>query len=192
MYIPESFKTKDREELIEFISEWSFGDLVTTANGRINISYIPFVFDQDNMQLYGHLAEHDFQRLCLKDVDDLVVIFKEPITYPPSLHNHHPKWSFQTVHIKGKPEFINKIQLLTVVDGLTRKHDKQFGTPWGDRSLSNKEVNAMLNEIVGIRIHIEEIVGKYKRSHTNLTSNQSPENTGKTCSILVPSEPCSK
>jgi len=52
-----------------------------------------------------------------------------------------------------------------VVDGLTRKNDKQFGNPWGSQPLSNEELDAMLNEVVGIRIHIEEIIGKYKRIH---------------------------
>ncbi len=174
MYIPESFKTKDREELIEFISEWSYGDLITTIDGRINISYVPFVFDHENMLLYGHLLAQDLQHLKLDQADDLVVIFKEPTAYLPKVGTHpsHPKWSFQSVHIKGRPEFVNKIQLLTVVDGLTRRYDKQFGNPWGGRALSEEEIDAMLKEIVGIRIHIEEIIGKYKRHHACYVDGQ--------------------
>lgn len=181
MYIPESFKTKDKEELIEFISEWSFGDLITTANGRINISYIPFVFDQDEMLLYGHLASQDYQRLKQHNIDDLVVIFKEPSwdASPPNMHQ--PKWSFQTVHIKGRPEFINKIQLLTLVDGLTQRNDKQLSAFSSGKKLifTREETESMLNEIIGIRIHIEEIVGKYKRSHANM------EDTGDTYSLQL-------
>ncbi len=188
MYLPESFRTKDKEELIEFISEWSFGDLITTARGRINISYIPFVFDQENMLLYGHLATQDFQHLDLERTDDVIVIFKESTSYLPSQHRpSHPTWGFQSVHVKGQPEFINKIQLLTVVDGLARKHDKQFGNPWGGRLVSDEELDAMLNEVVGIRIHIEEIIGKYKRSHASEKTGVHTDmnNQGGQCSVLI-------
>ncbi len=168
MYLPASLKNKDREALIEFISEWSFGDLITTVDGRISISYVPFVFDHENMLLYGHLSKQDFRNLDLDHADDLVVIFKEPVNYLPGAKRpaSQPRWSFQSVHIKGRPEYVNKIQLFTVVDGLTRKHEKQFGNPLGGMQLSEQELDAMLKEIVGIRIHIEEIIGKYKRNNT--------------------------
>jgi len=61
MYSPKTFKIEDETELFEFIEQWSFADLITTNEGELFVNHVPFVFDNSQNKLYGHLAVNNPQ-----------------------------------------------------------------------------------------------------------------------------------
>lgn len=47
MYIPKYFKVTDFNEITEFVSENSFGTIVTTNNGKPIATHIPLEFSKE-------------------------------------------------------------------------------------------------------------------------------------------------
>ena len=56
MYIPKLFQISDREKQISFIEANSFGQLISSANGKLQSTYIIFMLSDDRSKLIGHMA----------------------------------------------------------------------------------------------------------------------------------------
>jgi transcriptional regulator len=168
MYIPNSFKVTDKEKLITFISQWSFGDLITSHNGRLNVSHVPFLIDEQEMVLYGHLARQNPHSQNIEAAEDLMVLFKGPHAYvSPRWYVQKdmvPTWNFQSVKVKGRAHNVDEVTLITILDRLSQKHEANYENPWRIDEISEKSMKAMLGQIIGFKIPIDEIVGKYKLS----------------------------
>lgn len=185
MYIPKPFKVEDKTALFEFVEKWSFGDLITTTQGAINISQVPFLIDQEQGVLYGHLAKQNGQLAELEVADDLTVIFKGPNAYiSPTWYqseNMVPTWNFQSVQVRGKACLVGEKELLKIIDGLSQKREAQFDSPWTLDKVGESNLKAMMTVIVGFKISIDEIVGKFKLSQNRNKDDQLGVVTGLQC-----------
>ena len=55
MYVPIAFQQKDRNKLHDFIEAYSFGLLVTTADGEPTATHLPFLLERD----VGHQGDRE-------------------------------------------------------------------------------------------------------------------------------------
>lgn len=56
MYIPKPFEITDEEEIFAFVEDNAFGQLISTVNGRLFSTHLPFLLSKDKTKMIGHLA----------------------------------------------------------------------------------------------------------------------------------------
>jgi len=156
------------QDCFEMLKKHSFGQLITYANDRITQTYVPFIIDQENRCLYGHIAKQNQHIEALQNADDLTVTFLGNDAYiSPNWYvsvEQVPTWNYQAIEIKGMVTLLDDQNTLKVIDELSQFHESQFDDPWTMDKLSDKKLNAMLRAIVGFRIDITEIFGQSKLS----------------------------
>jgi len=160
MYIADSFKITDEDEIFSFIETNPFGQLISLVQGKHFSSHIPFLLSEDKSKLIGHLAKRNPQYKELAGQEVLVTLEGPHDYISPSWYSSAgvPTWDYQAAHIYGKCEtFDDTEKLRQIVDFLTDKHESQFSEPWQPNYSTN-----MLKAIVGIEVSINEIQCAYK------------------------------
>ena len=76
-----------------------------------------------------------------------------------------PTWNYAVVHAYGRPEKIeDKAWLRRHVSDLTAQQEKREATPWALSDAPESYIEAMLRGIVGFRIAVARLEGKWKMS----------------------------
>jgi transcriptional regulator len=84
MYIPKHFEVTDTEKIFAFIRENSFGQLISTVEGRLYCSHIPFLLRDDGKSLISHVAKRNPQWKSI-EAHEVLVIFQGPHNYTRSV-----------------------------------------------------------------------------------------------------------
>lgn len=176
MYVPQAFAIDDVPRLHDFMEEFNFATIVTTREGELTGSHIPFVLDRaagPYGTLRAHIAIRNPQLTDLRTGARALVIFQGPHTYvSPSWYvnsENVPTWNYTVVHAYGIPRIGNKAAMIALLKGLTAKHEASFEKPW-DFDPNARWIQKLLNEIVAFEIQIERLEGKFK-----LNQNRKPE-----------------
>lgn len=167
MYIPTSFAEHTLSRLHDLMERYSFTVLVTSLEGDLQITHLPLLLDRvtgTQGMLIGHMAKANPHSRFL-DGGRSTVIYSGPHTYiSPTWYaadNVVPTWNYVAVHVTGATEVIDDRQeLLTSVRRMTDHYESAMPEPW---SLTNSpSIDKLLDQIVGFRLHIERIEGKWK------------------------------
>lgn len=162
MYLPPHFEITDPLEIHSFIEANAFGQLISTVEGRLFSTHMPFLVNADCTLLAGHLARPNLQ---LNDIDnqEVLITLDGPHDYiSPSWYATPgvPTWNYQTVHIYGVCKRINEPQkIIDIIHALTAKYEASFASPW-----QPSYPPAALGAITGLEIEITQIQCKYKLS----------------------------
>jgi transcriptional regulator len=176
MYIPAHFRETDIATLYAFIDEHLFGLLVSQLEGAPFVTHLPFLLDRDagpNGTLLGHVARPNPQWRELAG-QPVLCVFNGPHAYvSPTWYDADkvvPTWNYVAVHVYGRATLIEEPrELVKLVSRLTERMEQHMPTPWKFDE-SDPFVNRMAAGIVGFRIEIERIEGKWK-----LNQNHPPE-----------------
>lgn len=178
MYLPAHFEETRAEPLHALLRNEPLGLLVTQdAAGALAANNLPFVLDADPAGGPGILRAHvaranPLWREARGDVDSLVV-FQGPQAYiSPSMYPTKaatgkvvPTWNYITVHAHGTIEFFDdKERLLDLVTRLTDRHESKRAEPWAVSDAPADYIQAHLKGIVGFRLPIARLAGKWKMS----------------------------
>ena len=181
MYIPRHFEVTDHDEIFAFIEANGFGQIISSLQGKLFSTHIPFLLSSDKQKLVAHLAKLNPQHSDM-DKQEVLVTLQGPHDYiSPSWYQSPgvPTWNYQAVHIYGVCEvFDDPEKINIIVDSLTEKYESSFEVPW----LPDYKAS-MLGAIVGIEINIKEIQCKYKLSQNRPEGDREQvikqlENTG--------------
>jgi len=160
MYIPEHFAQPDIDKAIAFIKANAFGQLISSVEGRLFVSHLPFMINNDGSVLLCHLARQNPQ---WKDIEgqEVLVTFQGPHDYiSPSWYAAPgvPTWNYQVAHVYGICRLIHTPdELKAIVARLTQGYESKFQNPW-----KPKYSEVMLQGIVGVEIAVSEIQCKFK------------------------------
>jgi len=170
MFMPKSFDIKDDLKIFSFINENSFGQLISTVEGRIFSTHIPFLLSDDKKSLFAHIAKQNPQHLDIQNQEVLITLNGPHDYISPSWYKKSgvPTWNYQTVHIYGTCEiFSNTDALKDIVDSLTSRYESKFKNPW----IPNYKAS-MLSAIIGLKINITDIQCKFKLSQNKSIEDQ--------------------
>lgn len=170
MFTPKHFDIKDHSEIVSFIEANAFGQLISTINGRLVSSHLPFLLSEDKSRLFVHLAKQNPQHETAEAQEVLVTFQGEHEYISPSWYEGEgvPTWNYQAVHAYGTCRvFKDPETLKMVVDALSLKYETQFPEPWQPNYKA-----AMLNGIIGIEITISELQCTYKLSQNKTTQDR--------------------
>lgn len=144
-------------------------------------SHIPFVFvefDNGEHKLIAHLARKNKQVEMLERVQKCLVVFQSvdsyisPAWYPMKKRTHKfvPTWDFAAVHVYGTPRIIrddkdwliNMLSTLTDQEEEKRPEGEMYEEKWSVSDAPDSYINAMLQNIVRLKISITHIQSKFK------------------------------
>lgn len=174
MYTPKDFVESRLPVLHDAIRANAFGTLVTAGEGGIEATHVPFVLARDEGPmgtLYAHVARGNDH--VARHAGEVLSMFTGPHAYIspngyPGKATHHrevPTWNYIAVHAYGTAEtFTDPDRLLDLLSRLTEQseHDTGQAQPWKLSDAPADYVAPMLRGIVGIRIPIARIEGKWK------------------------------
>jgi transcriptional regulator len=176
MYVPQHFEERDLAVLHALIRSQPLSTWVTHAGGELLVNHIPFLLDPAHGPLgalVGHVARANPVWKSFSREMSSVVVFQGPQTYItpswyPSKHAHGkavPTWNYAVVHAHGMPEAIEERDwLLRHVTALSDLHESGRAVPWSVSDAPPDYIDSMLKAIVGIRIPIDTVIGKWKTS----------------------------
>ncbi|MGP0069275.1 MAG: FMN-binding negative transcriptional regulator [Isosphaeraceae bacterium] len=172
MYIPAAFAEPDTARLHEFIRRNGFAVLTSQGEGGLIASHLPFLLDAEagpHGQLLGHMARANPQ---WRDVrGEAMAIFSGPHAYvSPSWYEAEgtvPTWNYVAVHAYGGFQIIeDRVGTLDILRRSVSTYESTRPEPWAfDESAPH--VESMLKAIVGFRIEISRLEGKWKLSQNH-------------------------
>ncbi|KMJ59685.1 transcriptional regulator [Bacillus sp. LL01] len=175
MYIPKQFINENTDEIIQFIQENSFGILFSEHEGIPIATHLPFIVshkEDGSIILLSHMAKANPQWKSLNDTRALAV-FTGPHAYISASwyeeENTVSTWNYVSAHANGKIEIVlDEKSLKHILKEATNFYEKGFENPW--RLDDNKDtVDSMLNGIVGLRMQVEKLEGKWKLNQHHST-----------------------
>lgn len=168
MYIPAAFAESDLTRLHDFIEQHSFGVLVSQVDGLPFATHLPFLLQRTagpRGALVGHMARANPQ-LHQAGGQTALAIFSGPHAYiSPTWYEAEqvvPTWNYTAVHACGRVEIIEDVSaLLEIVQETVRVYEQAMPQPWSFAG-AGTFVERLLGQIVGFRIEVEKIEGKWK------------------------------
>jgi len=158
-----------------------FADLITVGKDGLDATPLPLMLDPaDGPQgsLIGHIARANPQWRTTDVAQEVLAIFSGPDSYiSPSYYETKrlsgkvvPTWNYVTIHVRGRISFFHEPEaLLDLVRRLTEQHEGGRAAPWAVSDAPPDFIQSQLRGIVGLRVEITALTGKWKMSQ-----NRSP------------------
>ncbi len=169
MYNPAAFAETDPGTLKAFIAEHPFATLVTGAGEGLKISHIPMycVTEGGADYLVGHLAKANDHWRSLDGRDMMsTAIFHGPHAYVSAAwygaRNVVPTWNYVAVHVTGTLRTVGDGELGEILDMMVRRQEADAGA--FARNLDDKVREALAKQIVGVKLAVDRMEGKWKLS----------------------------
>lgn len=174
MYVPASFAETDLSVLHQFIEQHSFSTLVTQQDNEPLVSHLPLLLNRNSGnqgQLLGHFAKANPQSKTRQPAK-VLAIFHGPHAYiSPTWYeasNTVPTWNYQAVHVYGRYSGIDDPkELKDVIEQTVAFYETSAATPWSMQNQDPTFMEQLLQGIVGFKIEIEHIEGKFKLSQNH-------------------------
>jgi transcriptional regulator len=175
MYNPIHYREERPDVLAGAIRDIKFAVLVTPAPDGIKVTHLPLILkgEGDTLWLEGHVARPNDHWGALEAGAPSVAIFQGPHAYvSPSFYEakrEHgkvvPTWNYVTVHAHGT---LNRVDdpaaLLAHLNDLTDANETGRHEPWSVSDAPDTYVAQMMRAIVGLRLKVERLEGKWKMS----------------------------
>jgi transcriptional regulator len=158
-----------------------FANLVTMGSEGLDATPLPLMLDPSDGphgSLIGHIARANPQWRTTDTAHEALAIFSGPDSYiTPSYYETKrltgkvvPTWVYVTVHARGRISFFQEPEaLLDLVRRLTDRHEGERPAPWAVSDAPADFIQSQLRAIVGLRLEITQLTGKWKMSQ-----NRSP------------------
>ncbi|WP_227321790.1 FMN-binding negative transcriptional regulator [Acidisoma silvae] len=176
MYLPRQFREDRTDVLHGAIRDYPMAQLVTFGTEGLEATPLPLLLDlSDNGQgvLLGHLARANPQWKTADRSVEALAIFSGPDSYiSPGWYETKrqtgkvvPTWNYVTIQVRGRISFFEEATpLLDIVRRLTETHEAGRDAPWAVSDAPEDYVASQLRAIVGLRMEITDITGKWKMS----------------------------
>lgn len=175
MYTPAAFAETRLPVLHDFMRAHPFATLVTDDGDAPFVSHIPLHLIVDdahpNGVLVGHVARGNPHWRFASIARPSLAIFHgaqayvSPSWYPGKAEHHRevPTWNYSVVHAYGRLEaFDDPDSLRTLLEHLTDAREAHRAAPWHVADAPEDYLRTLLRAIVGLRLPIDRIEGKWK------------------------------
>jgi transcriptional regulator len=187
MYLPQHFAQTDPAALQGLMRAHPLATLVSVGASGLTADHVPLEYEPPNGnngehgELRGHVAranplwQHAAGHAVLA-VFSGPQAYVSPGWYPSKALTHKvvPTWNYTVVHAHGvlhvEPE---APWLHALVSRLTGTHEQPRPQPWAVTDAPDDYVQQMLRAIVGIRIPLARLVGKWKVSQNRSEADRS-------------------
>jgi transcriptional regulator len=175
MYRPEHHRVDNFSLMHALMRARPFVALVSESAEGLYATHLPTVLKDDGP--YGvvefHLARASPHWKYLAERNEVLMIFQGPEGYItpnwyPSKAEHAkvvPTWNYAVVHAYGRPEVMQDTDWLRRhVAELTAQQERSEVKPWAPTDAPETFIKVMLRGIIGFRLAITRLEGKWKMS----------------------------
>lgn len=171
MHNPAVFRERDTERLHEFIRAFPLATLIDVdESGAVDVTPAPCFLSADGGALELHLARSNplARRLAFGE-RAVTLVFGGPSAYVSPTYYEHPDkhvptWNYVTVVARGAAALTDPSELRALLERTTQRLEASVGSDWSLAKLDPSQLGAMLREIVGVRVAIGSLEGKFKLS----------------------------
>jgi transcriptional regulator len=176
MYLPPHFAQEEIPALHGAIRAARLATLVTLGAEGMEASHVPILLDAGEGPygaIRGHIARANPQWRRVAVETPALAIFLGPDSYvSPSWYPTKqetgkvvPTWNYLAVHAYGRIEFFEDAERLrAIVTALTSLHEGKRDRPWAVTDTPADYIAAQLRGIIGFRLPIDRLEGKWKLS----------------------------
>lgn len=184
MHIPPKFKESRPEILQQLIQDYPLATLITFSKDGLEANHIPLLWQADGSEygvLVGHVARNNPFWQQIESSVEALAIFHGPNHYISANWYESkgrtgkvvPTWNYMVVHAYGEMAVIEDMAWLkTQASDLSDKQEQAEAHPWLISDAPDDYTQKLIKEIVGIRIPISRLLGKYKLSQNQPKPNQ--------------------
>jgi transcriptional regulator len=174
MYLPAHFAQTDPAALQGLMRTFPLATLVSLTPEGPTADHVPLEYDAsagEHGELRGHVARAN--PLWQRAGQPVLAVFSGPQAYvspnwypsKAATHKVVPTWNYAVVHAHGLLQAEPDAPWLhALVSRLTQAHETPQPAPWAVSDAPDDYVQQMLRAIVGIRIPVTKLVGKWKVS----------------------------
>ncbi|WP_435007746.1 FMN-binding negative transcriptional regulator [Tundrisphaera lichenicola] len=172
MYVPSAFAERDTARLHDFIRRESFAILTSNDGRSLTASHLPLILEAEVGelgQLFGHMARANPQWRRVEG--EVMAVFSGPHAYiSPTWYEEGgtvPTWNYVAVHAYGRFRVVeDRADLLEILRKSVGVYENSRPEPWSfDESAPH--VEGLLKAIVGFRIELTRLEGKWKLSQNH-------------------------
>jgi transcriptional regulator len=175
MYQPDHYRVDDVSLMHALMRARPFAALVSGGADSLYATHLPTVLKDDGPSgvVEFHLARANPHCKYLAECNEALMIFQGPEGYItpnwyPSKAEHAkvvPTWNYAVVHAYGRPEVMQDMDWLRRhVSELTAQQERNEAEPWALTDAPERYVEVMLRGIIGFRLAITRLEGKWKMS----------------------------
>jgi len=172
VYVPAAFTETDPATLHEFMRRNSFAVLTSHGEDGLVASHLPLILDADTVphgHLLGHMATANPQWRGVRG--EVMVVFSGPHAYvSPSWYEESgtvPTWNYVAVHAYGTFHVVDDCDgVLDILRRSVLTYESPRSEPWRFDE-TEPQVERMLKAIVGFRIEVTRLEGKWKLSQNH-------------------------
>lgn len=168
----------NREKIVQFIQQNSFGALINSVNNIPQATHVPFHIQADNKQemvLRTHIARANPQWRSFLPGSEVLVIFQGANTYiSPRWYNHInvPTLNYMAVHIYGSCRIIDDPEAVyQLLKSQVEQFEQEHITDYNITTLPENFLKAEMRALVGLEIKVNRIEANFK-----LSQNRDEEN----------------
>jgi len=178
MYVPTYFAEHDIAKLHEAMERYSFATLVSGSGIDLVANHLPLLVERQSGshgKLLGHMARANPQWKQAAG-QEVLAIFAGPHAYisPTWYEADHvvPTWNYVAVHAYGRLELIaGDAELKSLVSRMVDVYEAGQPRPWSIADQSSY-IDRLLPQIVGFRIPITRLEGKWKLNQNRPTEQR--------------------
>lgn len=176
MYLPSHFAVTDLPALHGLMRAHPLAALVRSGPQGLDADHLPFELDATAGRL-GMLSAHvaranPLWQDCAGGAEVMVIFrgeqaYVSPNWYPSKHESHRlvPTWNYEVVQVHGRLTVLDDERFVRgLLARLTRHHEAEEARPWKMGDSAPAFIDEMLQKVVGIRIEIQAIAGKFKLS----------------------------
>lgn len=176
MYRPGAYREDRIDVMHGFIAAHGFAAIATASDDGVIVDHVPLVLipgEGPRGTLVGHFARANPHWRRFGPGTKSVAIFQganayvSPGWYPNKQETGRdvPTWNYVAVHAHGCIEaFDDPDALLDMLERLTARHEAGRADPWQVADAPPDYIRQQLRGIVGLRMPIERLEGKWKLS----------------------------
>lgn len=190
MYCPAHFEEQRPEVLRQLIADHPLATIARMSPDGLVADHVPLLHEPcapGHGKLIGHVARAN--PLWQADpAQELLLVFQGPQTYiSPNWYATKaeggkvvPTWNYAVVHVHATLTPVQEPDaLLGILEQLTRQHEATQPHPWQVGDAPADFTHKLLEHIVGVRLEIKRMQGKWK-----VSQNQPETNRAKVASAL--------
>lgn len=190
MYCPAHFEEQRPEVLRQLIADHPLATIARMSPDGLVADHVPLLHEpcgHGHGKLIGHVARAN--PLWQADpAQELLLVFQGPQTYiSPNWYATKaeggkvvPTWNYAVVHVHATLTPVQEPDaLLGILEQLTRQHEATQPHPWQVGDAPADFTHKLLEHIVGVRLEIKRMQGKWK-----VSQNQPETNRAKVASAL--------
>lgn len=171
MYHLPHFKTKDQQEVVEFMKAHPFAMLIGVADDGVPVAtQVPLLLDEKEgkLVLTGHIQRKSDHHKALEQNNRVLIVFTGAHSYVSASWYTNPQvastWNYMSVHARGVLRFLNDEELRLLLDRTTSHFENNPHSPALMKHIPEDYIQSNMKAIVAFEVEVQQLDHVFKLS----------------------------